>query len=78
MACTCIVEIPCAESVEVKLHAFITLALDGDEWSAKCSVCFTLGEKTVWYTLDSRLCGPRSIMDDIAKRKTLSLLGIEY
>jgi len=35
---------PCHEDVwemEVQLHAFLNLALDGGEWSASCPDCFT-------------------------------------
>jgi hypothetical protein len=31
--------------VEVWLHAFLTSALDGGEWSASCHGCFTPGER---------------------------------
>jgi hypothetical protein len=27
--------------VEEQLHSFLTLALDGDQWSASCHSCFT-------------------------------------
>jgi len=30
------------EEMELYLHAFLTSALDGDEWSASCSSCFTI------------------------------------
>jgi hypothetical protein len=33
------------EEVEVKLHAFLTSALDGSEWLASRPGRFTLGEK---------------------------------
>jgi len=32
--------------VKVQLHAFLTLALDGGEWSTSCSSRFTPGEKS--------------------------------
>jgi len=32
--------------VEVQLHVFLTLALDGGEWSASRPGHFTLGERT--------------------------------
>jgi len=31
--------------LEVQLQAFLTSALDGDEWSASCPGHFTLGER---------------------------------
>jgi hypothetical protein len=33
--------------VEVQLHAFLTLALDGGEWSASCPGCFTPGKESL-------------------------------
>jgi len=39
--------------VQVWLHSFLTSALDGGEWSASCTGCFTLGER-VPVTLDER------------------------
>jgi len=43
--------------VEVYIHAFLTLALRGGEWSASCPVCFTPlpPGKEPRYLLDSRL-----------------------
>jgi len=35
----------CTGGVEVQLHAFLTLAIDGGEWSASCPSCFTYGER---------------------------------
>jgi hypothetical protein len=58
------------EGVEVKLHAFLISALDGDEWSTSRPGHFTPGE-TPQYPLDKRLGGPISGLDAVA------LLGIE-
>jgi hypothetical protein len=41
--------------VDVQLHAFLTSALDGGEARAALQQ-----EKSPWYTLDRRLCGPNS------------------
>jgi hypothetical protein len=40
--------------VEVELQAFLTLELDGGEWSASPPGCYT------WCPLDRRLGGPQS------------------
>jgi len=42
--------------VEVELHAVLTLALDGDEWSASHPGHFSLG-KDPWHPFDRRLGG---------------------
>jgi len=39
--------------VEIWLHTFLTLALDGGEWSASCPGCFLA--KSPQYPLDRRL-----------------------
>jgi hypothetical protein len=44
--------------VEVQLHMFLTLALDGGEWSASCP-CFFIPGKESWYPTDRRLGGPQ-------------------
>jgi hypothetical protein len=40
--------------VDVLLHPFLSLALDGDEWSASHPICLTPW-KQPWYTLNGRL-----------------------
>jgi len=44
---------------EVQLHAFLTSALDGNEWSASRLGRFKSGERTP-YPSDRRLSGPHS------------------
>jgi hypothetical protein len=44
--------------VEVQIHAILTSALDGDEWSASRLGRFTPG-KSPWFPLDRRLGGPQ-------------------
>jgi len=43
--------------MEVQLHAFLTSALDGYEWSTSCPSHLTPGERAPGYTLDKRLGG---------------------
>jgi len=45
--------------VEVKHHAFLTLAPEGGDWSASCPSHFVPRERP-WYPLDRRLGGPQS------------------
>jgi hypothetical protein len=59
--------------VEVWLHTFSILALDGGEWPFHA--LNTLHPwKEPWYTLDRRLGGPRASVDMVIKRKILLLL----
>jgi len=41
------------------LHAFLTSALHGDEWSASRPGRFTRTEKSPWYPSDRRMGGPQ-------------------
>jgi hypothetical protein len=41
-------------------HIFLTLALDGGEWSSSYPSCFTSGKIAAWHPLDRRLGGPQS------------------
>jgi hypothetical protein len=45
--------------VEVQLHAFLTSAQAGDEWSASRPSSFTSGVKSPRYPLERRLDGPQ-------------------
>jgi hypothetical protein len=45
--------------VEVQLHAFLTLALDGSEFVSFMPRRFHQGGKSPWYPLDRRVCGPQ-------------------
>jgi hypothetical protein len=51
------------EEMDVSLHAFLTLALDGDEWSASHHSHFAQ------QPLDRGLCGPRANMAALGMRK---------
>jgi hypothetical protein len=44
--------------VEVQFHAFLTKALDADEWSASSPAASSQG-KGPWYPFDRRLSGPQ-------------------
>jgi hypothetical protein len=55
-------------------HIFQTLALIADEWSASHPNSFTPGEKAPFYR---KLGGPQSCLDDMVKRKFLTLLGLK-
>jgi hypothetical protein len=55
----------------VWIHIFLTLALVGGEWSALPR------RKSARYPLDRRLGGPRTGLDDVKKRKFLTLPGLE-
>jgi hypothetical protein len=46
--------------MEVYLHAFLTSALDGGQWSASRPSRFTPREGAPRYPLDRRLGGPQS------------------
>jgi len=46
--------------MEVYLHAFLTSAVDGGEWSASQTNHFINGVKSSQYPLDRRLGGPQS------------------
>jgi hypothetical protein len=55
--------------VEVYLHAFLTSALDGGEWSASRPGCFTGGERAPGTHWIEGLVGPRAGLDTVAKTK---------
>jgi len=46
--------------MEVKFHAFLTLALDGAAWLASNPGHITSGENVSWYLFDRMLCWPQS------------------
>jgi hypothetical protein len=63
--------------VDLYIHIFLTSALGGGEWSASRPGCFTPGERapsTYWI---GGWVGPRAGLDDVEKRKFLTLPGIE-
>jgi hypothetical protein len=48
-------------NMEVQLHAFLTLVLDGGEWTVSRRGRFTPRAKSPRYPLDRRLGGPHSL-----------------
>jgi len=61
--------------VEVYLHAFLTFALDGDEWSASRSGRFTPRERTPGTHCIGGCMGPRSGLDAGWGEKFTALAG---
>jgi hypothetical protein len=59
--------------VEVQLHAFLTSALDGGEWSASRPGLFTSRERTPGTRWIGGWVGPRAGLDAVVKRKIPSL-----
>jgi hypothetical protein len=53
------------------ITAFLEMALDGGEWSAKCPCCFTAKEiaplPSYLYPLFRRLDEPRAVLDIVVK-----------
>jgi hypothetical protein len=59
--------------VDVEIHIFLISALAGGEWSASCPCYFNPGERapgTHWM-------GPRAGLDNMEKRKSLTLPELE-
>jgi hypothetical protein len=55
--------------VEVLLHTFLALGLDGDEWSASLSDRFAPRERAHGTHFIGGWVGPRAILDMVAKWK---------
>jgi hypothetical protein len=55
--------------VEVQLHAFLTAALDGGEWSASRPGRFTRMETAPGTHWIGGWVGPRAVLDRVVKRK---------
>jgi hypothetical protein len=61
--------------VEAYLHAFLTSALDGDEWLASGLGRFILGERPAGTHWIGGWVGTRaSLLDAVAKRKNLIIV----
>jgi hypothetical protein len=56
---------------------FLTSTLDGGEWLASRSSHFTPGEKAPGTHRIGGWVGPRTGLDDVERRKTLPLPGLE-
>jgi hypothetical protein len=63
--------------VDVYIHIFLTWALVGDEWSASRTGRFTSGEKAPGTYWIGGWVDPRAGLDDVEKRKYLTLPGLE-
>jgi len=55
--------------VEVELHAFLTLVLDGGKWSASCPGHFTPEERAPGTHWIGGWVGPTANLDTVAKGK---------
>jgi hypothetical protein len=63
--------------VDVERHIFLTSALVGVEWSASHPGRFTSGERAPSTHWIGGWVGPRAGLDDVEKRKLLTLPGLE-
>jgi hypothetical protein len=63
--------------VDVQIHVFLTSALVGDERSASHPCHFTPGERVPGTHWIGGWVGPRASLDDVEKRKFLTLPGLE-
>jgi hypothetical protein len=59
--------------MNVQIHVFLAVALVGGEWSASRPGRFTLGERALCTNLVVGWVGPRTSLDDVEKRKFLTL-----
>jgi hypothetical protein len=63
--------------VDVYIHIFFTSTLVGGEWSASRPSRFTPGERAPGTHWVGGWVGPRASLDDVEKRKFLTLPGLE-
>jgi hypothetical protein len=63
--------------VDVKIHIFLTTALAGGEWSASRPRRFTPGERSPGTRWIRGWVDPRVGLDEVEKRKFLTLQGLE-
>jgi hypothetical protein len=63
--------------VNVYIHIFLTLALAGGEWSASHPCCLTSRERAPSNHWIGGWVDPRASLDDVEKRKFLTLPGLE-
>jgi hypothetical protein len=63
--------------VDVNLHIFLTSALAGDEWSVSRPCRFTPGERGPGSHWIGGWVDSRAGLDDVEKRKFLTLPGLE-
>jgi hypothetical protein len=63
--------------VDVYIHIFLTSALAGGEWPASRPISFTPGERAPGTHWIGGWVDPRARVDDVEKRKFLTLPGLE-
>jgi hypothetical protein len=63
--------------VDIYIHIFLTSALVAGEWSASCPDRFTPGERAPGTYWIGGWVGPRAGLDDVKKRKFLTLPRLE-
>jgi hypothetical protein len=63
--------------VDVLIHVFLFLALVGGEWSASRPGRFTPGERACGTHWVGGWVGPRASLDNVERRKFLTLPGLE-
>jgi hypothetical protein len=63
--------------VDIQIHVFLTSALVGGEWSASRPSRFTPGEGARGTHWIGGWVGPRAGLDDVEKRKFLTIPGLE-
>jgi hypothetical protein len=63
--------------VDVQIHTFFTSALIGGQWSASRPCRFTSGERAPGTQWIGGLVDPRAGVDDVEKKKFLTLPGLE-
>jgi hypothetical protein len=63
--------------MDVYIHIFLTSALARGEWSASRTCRYTLGEKSPGTHWIGGWVDPRASLDDVEKRKFLTLPGLE-
>jgi hypothetical protein len=63
--------------LDVQIHIFLTSAIVGGKWSASRPGIFTPGERTPGTHWIGRWVGPRADLDDVDRRKLLTLPRLE-
>jgi hypothetical protein len=63
--------------VDVKIHIFLALALAGGEWLASRPCCFTPRKRNPGTHWIRGWVDPRAGLDDLEKRKLLTLPGLK-
>jgi hypothetical protein len=65
------------EEVGAQIHVFLTSALVGGEWPVSRPCRLTPGERTPGSHWRGGSVGPRAGLDDVERRKLLTLPGLE-